>query len=120
MISMIKFMITFSVSFLILSIPVGEHKKVFDHVDDLAKPYTSKLYSYIQGAFRNGLQEGSRIGKSLIENTSPTSLDRVKSNSSSVHKVFGRKDKNLPHLPKDDYTPQEREALLNILQQSEN
>lgn len=111
----IKFFIYFSISFVILSIPVGEDKKIFNYCDDLAKPYTAQIFNSIRGAVSNGIKESKRVGKKMFNNTSEK-FDEVKSSISAGQK---KPIQEIDNDPKDSYTPEEREALLRILQQAQ-
>jgi len=112
----IKFFIYFSLSFVILSVPVTGDKKLFNYCDEIAKPYTTQIFSAIRGAVSNGLKESKRVGSKMFNNTSEK-FDEVKSSISA-----GQKNtiQELENNPKDSYTPEEREALLKILQQSQH
>lgn len=110
----IKFLIYFSLSFVILSIPVSEKKVVFNYANEIAKPYTKQIFSSIRGAISNSITETKRIGDKLVNNTS-IKEDKIKSTTSAGKKSSAH---SVDSHPKDSYTPQEREALLRILQQT--
>jgi gas vesicle protein len=110
----IKFLFYFSLSFVILSVPVSGNKKVFNYCDELAKPYTAQIFGAIKGAISNGVHESKRVSKKLFNNTSEK-IDEVKSSISASQKEA---IKEIDSTPKDSYTPEEREALLRILQQT--
>ena len=72
---------------------------------------TSKVFSSVKGVFNNGIKETKEVTKKLFNNTSAPQ-DKVFTNLSGVKKSLEEK------LPKDDYTKEEKEAILNILKQS--
>ncbi|EQC43293.1 hypothetical protein [Bacteriovorax sp. Seq25_V] len=109
----IKFAFYFCLSFLILSIPVGEDKVVFSYMDQIAKPMTSKVFSTVKGVFTNGLKETKEVTSKMFNNTS-AKQDKILTNLSSVKKSIEAK------LPKDNYTKEEKEAILNVLKQESN
>lgn len=118
---MIKFSIYFVISFVILSIPISEDRALFDLANQFAKPYTAQLFKSIKEKFSESTKEASEATKKVFNNTSPDELnekfDKVKSKSSSVTKKVIQEIKADKHINFDheDYTKEEREAILNII-----
>jgi hypothetical protein len=102
---LIRFCFYFSLSFIILSFPVSKDKQVFDYLDGMAKPYTSKIHSKIFSTIDVTSKEVKEASKKVFNNTS---ADTIKRQHSST-------EKKKVKLPQDNYTVEEREALLNIL-----
>ena len=107
MIFLIKFSIYFTISFFILNFPISD-KKIFNHLEALTDPIANKVYKKIGTNSDEFLKEGKKVTKKLFNNTSEKDVVRT-GHSSSFKKANS--------LPKDDYTPEEREALLKILNQ---
>ena len=106
----LKFTLYFSLSFLILSFPTSDKKKVFNHIDTLVMPYTSKVHNTIKTKIKGTMSEAKRISKAMVNNTAS---DKINNNKSGI-------EKEQIDLPSDKYTVQEREALINILNQNKN
>ncbi len=103
----IKFLIYFTVSFLILNFPISK-KKIFNHIEGVSDPYAQKVYKAISKQAKEVFSEGAKASKQAFNNTSIK--EDVVNNTKSANQ--GKKPVN---LPKDSYTPEERNALLNIL-----
>ena len=110
---LIKFTFYFSLSFLILSFPTSDKTKVFNHIDNLVMPYTSQVHKSIKSKLKGSLGEAKRITHALVSNTSEKNSDKITNNQSGITKED-------ISLPSDQYTVQEREALINILKQNKN
>ena len=109
MIFLIKFAVYFTISFLILNFPVAD-KKIFNHIEVLTDPVANKFYKKIGSRSKDILDEGKKVTKKMFNNTSKKDVIRTGQSSSF---------KKSNSLPKDDYTPEERDALLKILNQEE-
>lgn len=109
MIFIIKFSIYFSISFLILSIPVGTDQKVFNYIDQLARPYTGKIFDSTKKVITENYSDVTKVSKKLFNNTAPSS-DALESNLSAIKKEIN-------DLPSEDYTQEERDAVLKILKE---
>lgn len=108
----IKFFIYFSISFTILSFPIG-NKSIFFHLNQVAKPYTQKVFKMIGSNVESGLQEGSVISKKLFSNSLPTE-DKIKSSLSSMSKKIPIKKKM-----EGEYTVEEKQMLNKVLEFTE-
>ncbi len=98
----IKFMIYFSLSFFILTIPMSGNP-LFYSLEKVARPITKNLFSYV----REGSKEGIAKSKKFFSNTVPPKKDVVKTKSSSTKKPMGK------------YTEEEKEFLENILKKAQ-
>lgn len=113
--SPVKFLIYFSISFLILCIPIKGDKHVFDYLEEVARPLTSKVYFFLNEKTNEGLRESKKI----FTNSAPIIKDKIKSSLSSAAKK-GKKIKedvkdNLKDEKFENYTIEEREAIKKIL-----
>lgn len=63
---MIKFLFYFSVSFLILSIPI-EKRQLFYHLDQLATPYTHPVFKKTKIFIEGKLSEQKILGMKIID-----------------------------------------------------
>jgi hypothetical protein len=115
----IKFLIYFTISFIILCIPVSQ-KNIFFYLDKAAAPYTNEIFSTISSKAKLGKQ----ISSKLLNNTDPGVIDSVKSSYSSTLK---KNDpvKELGHSHEDGhshheepFTVEEKQMLLKVLKQS--
>ncbi|MFG1500576.1 hypothetical protein ABMA70_10260 [Halobacteriovorax sp. XZX-3] len=118
---MFRFLIYFTISFLILAFPVSKSSTVFDSVNKPLKPYTQKVYSTIAFYLSTSLSEGKEITVKLFNNTAKK-VDYVKRESSGFAKPVAKKAQDLDALDDyqhGEYTVEEREALLKVLRESE-
>ncbi|EPZ50368.1 hypothetical protein M902_1305 [Bacteriovorax sp. BAL6_X] len=118
---MFRFLIYFTVSFLILAFPVAKNSTVFDSINKPLKPYTQKVYSTIAFYLNTSLSEGKEMTVKLFNNTAKK-VDYVKRESSGITKPIGKRVQGLDALDDyqhGEYTVEEREALLKVLRESE-
>ena len=87
---------------------------MFGICDGITGPYTTKFYKTLKGYVYKGLEEGQSVSTKLFKNTSP-SFNKVKDEVKSKKSASIKSVKEKINLPHDEYTPQEREALLRIL-----
>ncbi|GAB4010831.1 MAG: hypothetical protein Fur0010_04160 [Bdellovibrio sp.] len=108
---LIRFPFYFAFSFLILSIPISG-KPVFDHltlsISPIVHSTVSKLKSWGQGA----LKDTKAITSKAINNIKPEQ-DEVKSSLSAT------KSDKIEDSGQENYTQEEKELLLKILNESE-
>lgn len=109
---MFKFALYFSISFVILSFPIGE-KTVFEHVNKVAHPYTQNIYKSVKNGVNSGISKGSEIGKDLFANTSPTT-DEIKTKYSSMKKN-AKKIEEAIDSHHQAFTVEEKELLMKVL-----
>jgi hypothetical protein len=120
MIFMIKFTIYFSISFVILCIPI-QKTTLFDIIHNHAKPYTTQIFSNVEQAASHQIKKGSNFTKKFFSNSNPGDhQDKVITKFSSTKKIAVE---NIDELMKDDvqdeeYTPEERELLNKILKEA--
>lgn len=98
----IKFLIYFSLSFFILTIPMSG-TPLFYSLEKAARPITHSLFSYV----KKGSKEGLEKSKKLFSNTVPPKKDIIKTKKSSTKKPMGK------------YTEEEKEFLENILKKAQ-
>lgn len=102
----IRSILWFSVSFVVLSIPIKE-KPLFNHLSNV---FGDSAQSVIQD-FSSKAGESLQVGKKAIEQmfqTIPKSSDKVKVKQSGPERES---------LPEEEYTIEEREMLKQILSQ---
>lgn len=109
---MIKFVIYFTISFIILSIPVSEDKALFDLANQLAKPYTTKLFIKIKTSISENISDAKDLPNKFFDNTSDKGLKKFDTVIEKKSALVKEKILNAPH---ENYTREEREAILNIL-----
>lgn len=112
-----KFCLYFSISFIILSFPLGE-KPLFEHVNKFAKPYTTNIYKSVKSNVSTGITKGSQLGHDLFLNTSPK-IDKVKTKNSSVKKSEKKIEEEI-NSHHETYTVEERELLKKVLKKAES
>ena len=99
---LIKFAFYFATSFLLLSIPF-QGDPLFYRLESMARPLTSKVFSYIVTNSSESIKNGAHITKKFFTNTIPPKKDSVRIKSSASQKPMGQ------------YTREEKEFLKNIL-----
>ena len=102
----IKFLLYFSLSFFILNIPISGNP-LFYSLEDVAKPITEKLFTFMKKSSKEGIQKGAEVTKKLFTNPVPPNKDVVKVLKSSTKKPLGK------------YTAEEKEFLENILKKAQ-
>jgi hypothetical protein len=70
MFSMIKFCLTFSLSFILLSVPVN-NKPLFFHLDQWAKPFTNRVFKHSKIVFWESVEDGKQFGQQIFNNSLP-------------------------------------------------
>jgi len=111
-----KFFLYFSISFIILSFPLGE-KPLFEHVNKFAKPYTTNIYKSVKSNVTSGLNKGSQIGHDLFLNTTPKT-DKVKTKYSALKKSNKKIEEEID-FHHETYTIEEKELLKKVLKKAE-
>ncbi len=112
MISLIKFTIYFTISFLILSFPIG-NRTIFYHLGHYTRPFTELLYANIRKTLKEkltiGQQAAKEIHKKAIQNI-PNAVTESEEVLKELRKI------NIEDL--EEISEEEREALKRILSQS--
>ncbi len=119
MIFMIKFTVYFSISFVILCIPI-QNKTLFNIIHQHARPYTTQIFSEVEKAASTQIQKSSKFTKKFFSNSDPEQQDKVMAKFSSTKKP---PVENVEELMKDEdheegYTVEERELLNKILKEA--
>ena len=105
---MFKFGLYFSISFVILSFPIGE-KTVFEHVNKIAHPYTGNIYKSVKTSVKKGIDEGAKV----FSNSTPD-IDQVKTKFSSMKKKV-KKIEAAIESNHQSFTIEEKELLKKVL-----
>lgn len=113
MFSMLKFLITFSISFLLLSIPV-QKKPLFYYLNQWAEPITNEVFSGSKEVLLEGVKKSKTFSQKLFNNTVPKE-DAISLQNSSVDKNKILDDIDHDHDHGEDYTAEERDMLKKIL-----
>lgn len=105
---LIKCVFYFSVSFMLMTIPMGK-RTLFDHLHSATAPYSKAVYSKIIHLSQRGLEFSSK----LFSNSDPSRVDKVNITQSAIKK------ESPAQIPLDEYTHREKELLDKILSNSE-
>jgi len=108
---MIKFSISFVVSFLILSIPVGE-RTLFQRMNSFTAPYTKQVFNIVSKNTNEVVGVTKEASQKLFDNTKPAMVDQIKEKSSSVRR--SAKEEIQKDLS-EDYTMEEKQLLEQVL-----
>jgi hypothetical protein len=116
----LKFIIYFSVSFVILSIPLPKGT-IFSMLHSQTNEYTESLFSSVSKKAKKGIKSGSYYTKKIFSNSEPTLQDKVFSKFSSTKKK-NYLDKEVSKVEDDldgeKFTDEERETLNKILKET--
>lgn len=110
---LIKFTLSFSLSFLILSIPI-KNQTLFEQIHSATKPYTQDLISALKKNAIKTTEDITEVGKKAFHNTSAEHL--------STDKVIESKSSQLRREiieQHQDYTVEEKESLLRVLEKAQ-
>lgn len=108
MFTFMKFIMTFTFSFLILSIPI-KNDHLFTHIHEATRPFTAEFMNIVRRNTQQAVQETSEIGRRAFTNTRPVQEavnDKVNETRSSFKKQ---------EIFHDDYTDEERDLLMRVL-----
>lgn len=110
---LIKFTLSFSLSFLILSIPIN-NQTLFEQIHKTTEPFTQDLISTLKKNALKTTEDITEVGRKAFHNTSleHLSTDKVKESQSSQL----RREIIEQH---QDYTVEEKESLLRILEKAQ-
>jgi hypothetical protein len=108
---LIRFVFYFTISFLILCIPIGD-QHLFDKLHSMATPYAEKALK----TTKQKLSSTKKYSKKLYSNSEPVELDEVKSKVSGIQK---KKIVNYDGQSSDTYTQEEQEKLRKVLSDKE-
>jgi hypothetical protein len=111
MFSMLKFLITFCFSFLLLSIPV-QRKPLFYYLNQWAQPITNEVFSGSKDVLLEGVKKSKSFGQKIFNNTVPQK-DEISLQNSSIDKSKKQALDIIDHG--EDYTAEEKDMLKKIL-----
>jgi hypothetical protein len=114
----IKFSIAFSLSFLILSIPIGK-STVFYKISRHVKPYDKKFVRKVKSLYYRTYRLATEFKKQFISNTSPkaikkNNIDHVKGNALSNDRVKPKKKSPSKNDRPEQYLYSDKEKLNSI------
>jgi hypothetical protein len=105
----LKFFLFFSISFVILSIPVDSNTLLFDKFHVLTSPALTVIFSNVQSTYSKIEKRSRHIGKRLFENAQPQIEEKIKGPLSSA---ISREIPEDDHLP---ISPEEEQLMLQAL-----
>jgi hypothetical protein len=112
----VKFIIYFSVSFVILSFPLPKGT-LFNMLHSQTNQYTESLFNSISLQAKNGVKKGTSYTKKIFSNSNPTIQDKVFSQFSSTKKQ-NYLEKVETDLDGEKFTNEEKEILNKILKET--
>ena len=117
----LRFALYFCISFVILSIPVGD-ETLYERLHRAAKPTTDKIIDETKVFGSNMFQSMKELGSKLFTNIVPRKRqsDLVRSSQSAVSKTRKNKNQKLgpDTTPEDSYTEEEKRLLEKILKET--
>lgn len=109
MLTFIKFSLSFVLSFLVLSIPIQD-RALFDHIHESTSPFTEEFFQIVKRNTSKAVEETSEVGRRAFNNTRPVK-DQVQAQQSSLKKEADFHE---------DYTVEEKELLLRVLENTDS
>jgi hypothetical protein len=118
----LKFVISFTISFVILSFPISNDRPLFYYVHKISSPYTQQIFGEMKHYVEQSGRQTLLFAKQLFANADPGVAGRVRA-SAVAH---GERDESLDHPTNisiqgqgevEEYTPEEKELLKKILMQ---
>ena len=117
---MLKFTIYFSISFIILSLPLP-NGTLFKLIHSQTNQYTQEIFKSLSSKTKKGLNTGKYYSKKIFSNSEPTIQDKVFSKFSSTDKKqYLEKEVNEVYEDFDGekFTNEEKEILNKILKET--
>jgi hypothetical protein len=115
---MLKFLLYFTISFLIMNIPIGD-KHIFHYMESFTKSYTKPLYGAVKGRVKEAVQTGNHYSKKVFETMPSKVEDQVSTHYSSAAKKEKKAQPAPVAVPSekelDSYTQEEKSALIRVL-----
>lgn len=102
----IKSLIAFTVSFLILNIPVSNKKRFFDVISNNVNINYGRVFYDIKKGASDGLQQGKKLTKEYSKKFLNNNIKNIESTPSSS---------NATKIQFDNYTEQEKEFIKKVL-----
>jgi len=109
---LLKFLFYFSISFILLCIPI-KHATVFDYLHEFVAPVTQPLFESVRDKTEAGFEESKRIGLKLFSNARPKKQDSVRLKKSSIKK---ESTNNNHSIHENEYTVEEEDLLKKVLE----
>ena len=124
MFTIIKFSLSFAISFFILSIPIND-RLVFDFLSEWAEPVTQNVFSVTKKASKKVIEESKDFGKKLFSNADPI-VDQVNSGQSAALRSTRERERANKKTRKlhrytpskkiqDEYSKEEIEQLKSLM-----
>ena len=126
MFGIIKFSISFLISFLLLTIPYNS-KPIFYTIHEVSNPITTTIISEISQAFKGIKEKIIDSTKNTLRDIERNKVDKITSSFSASQKNTFKKDKSIQkrrkffgtekdHEHHEHYADEEREMLKKILE----
>ena len=112
MMILLKFILAFIISFLILAFPVGE-RTLFSHLHEFTAPWVQEVFQKMKA----GVSQSSDWSRKVFTNSSPVKGEILSWQSSSSRKKREVQEELSGDPMKESYTPEEREFLRKILEE---
>lgn len=90
----IKFSIYFTLSFLILSIPINQ-KRVFDYLSHLAAPYTRQIFGIIQDSLERQIAIPQDLSRKLFDITPPNLHEKTAAAVAAGREKFAAEEEQM-------------------------
>jgi hypothetical protein len=103
----IKALVAFTMSFLILNIPVSNNKRFFHLISKNVNINYGKMFHNIKQGASEGIEQGKKLTKEYGKKFLDNNLQDIKKTPSS---------KNTTRIQLDNYTEQEKEFVKKILE----
>lgn len=104
----LRFVVYFTISFAILSIPIGNNRQLFNLLSSLVSPYATDAVE----STKQKISTTTHYSKKLYSNSEPNAkVDQVKTKMAGIKKAV----KEAVELPEDTYTEEEQERLRRVL-----
>jgi hypothetical protein len=114
MLFIFKSFVYFTLSFIILCIPIRKDP-AFIHLYKLTAPYTQQLFKSVKDETLKSIKESKKIGKQALLNITPKKHQDSISNTNSGTRKLSKKEQETM----DSYTEEEKELLRKILKNQE-
>ena len=112
--ALFKFPLYFAISFILLSIPINS-KTLFYHIDDALGPMTTQVHKQMKRALIKGHATGKEFIRKVFLTNAPDKeslkIDRIQRKNSGISLEES--------IEADEYTPEDRELLQSLLENSD-
>jgi hypothetical protein len=121
MFTLLKFLLTFTLCFILLTFPIGG-KSLFETIDQYTRPYTTKIYQKSAKTFKQWFGDKASIKEKWEESEiefPQDIVDTIKESSSAVKKTVQETVKKKKDKIMHQYENIERKELNKILREND-